>query len=67
MEQLQRIRFSLVTLWVLKGNARAISFYERHGFKFDGATKTDERDGFSLHELRMRALIEDVLEGTTTK
>lgn len=29
-------------LWVLDGNARAIGFYERHGFAFDGATKPED-------------------------
>lgn len=29
-------------LWVLDGNERAIGFYERHGFAFDGATQPDE-------------------------
>jgi GNAT superfamily N-acetyltransferase len=29
-------------LWVLDGNARAIGFYERHGFAFDGATQPDD-------------------------
>lgn len=29
-------------LWVLDGNARAISFYERQGFVFDGATKPED-------------------------
>lgn len=29
-------------LWVLDGNVRAIGFYERHGFAFDGATKLDD-------------------------
>ena len=28
-----------VLLWVLKGNERAIRFYERHGLRFDGASK----------------------------
>lgn len=27
-------------LWVLDGNTRAITFYERQGFVFDGATKS---------------------------
>lgn len=27
-------------LWVLEGNARAIGFYERHGFRLDGHVKT---------------------------
>lgn len=29
-------------LWVLDGNERAIAFYERQGFTFDGATRTDD-------------------------
>ena len=29
-------------LWVLDGNERAIRFYERQGFRFDGATKLEE-------------------------
>lgn len=28
-------------LWVLDGNARAIGFYERHGFAFDGAAEEE--------------------------
>jgi GNAT superfamily N-acetyltransferase len=29
-------------LWVLRGNDRAISFYQKHGFVDDGATRSDE-------------------------
>lgn len=29
-------------LWVLDGNARAIGFYERQGFAFDGVTKVED-------------------------
>jgi GNAT superfamily N-acetyltransferase len=29
-------------LWVLDGNARAIRFYERQGFRFDGTTKPED-------------------------
>ncbi|WP_229856252.1 GNAT family N-acetyltransferase [Nocardioides flavus (ex Wang et al. 2016)] len=29
-------------LWVLDGNERAISFYERQGFALDGATKPED-------------------------
>lgn len=36
-------------LWVLEGNDRAIRFYQRQGFGFDGATK----EGFGRLELRM--------------
>lgn len=28
-------------LWVLQGNERAITFYERQGFRFDGASRTE--------------------------
>ena len=28
-------------LWVLDGNPRAIDFYERQGFRFDGTRKTE--------------------------
>ena len=30
----------VIALWVLDGNERAIRFYERYGFRFDGADKT---------------------------
>lgn len=29
-------------LWVLDGNERAIAFYERQGFRFDGTTKPED-------------------------
>lgn len=32
---------SPASLWVLEGNTRAIRFYERQGFRFDGARKED--------------------------
>lgn len=32
-------------LWVLEGNERAIAFYRKHGFEFDGARKRDEELG----------------------
>lgn len=31
-------------LWVLGGNARAIAFYERQGFRLDGQTQVDDGD-----------------------
>lgn len=39
-------------LWVLEGNARAISFYRRNRFSFDGAEYRDPTDA-NLIELRM--------------
>ena len=44
-------------LWVLRGNERASSFYERQGFSFDGAEKTAEFFGYPLDEVRMRRTI----------
>jgi len=46
--------FSHATLWVLDTNERARRFYESDGWKLDGATKIDERDGFQLTEVRYR-------------
>jgi len=39
-------------VWVLKGNERAIRFYERYGFRFDG-TEQEIKLGTSNTELRM--------------
>lgn len=35
------IRDDPAYLWVLDGNLRAVRFYERHGFAFDGCTKAE--------------------------
>ncbi len=39
-------------VWVLKGNKRAIRFYTRFGYRFDGAAQT-HRLGGEVTELRM--------------
>lgn len=41
-----------IALWVLKGNEKAIRFYERYGFRFDG-TQQEIRLGTPNTELRM--------------
>ena len=41
------------TLWVLEGNSRAISFYERQGWRCTGATKVDRSFGLRLVEREM--------------
>ncbi|QJE94528.1 GNAT family N-acetyltransferase [Luteolibacter luteus] len=46
--------FVMITLWVLATNERAKRFYAAAGFEPDGAEKTKERPGFTLHELRYR-------------
>ena len=38
-------------LWVLEGNARAIAFYEKHGFRLDGGVE-DEAEGRHLRMVR---------------
>ena len=40
-------------LWVLEGNSRAISFYERQGWRCTGATKVDQSFGPCLVEHEM--------------
>ncbi len=41
-----------IAVWVLKGNERAIKFYERYGFRFDG-TEQEVNLGTPNTELRM--------------
>ncbi|MEV7802702.1 GNAT family N-acetyltransferase [Microbispora sp. NPDC088329] len=41
-------------LWVVDGNSRARRFYERGGWRPDGAVQRDESDGFPLTEVRYR-------------
>ena len=44
--------YKKVAVWVLKGNDRAIKFYERYGFHFDG-TEKEVKLGTPNTELRM--------------
>ncbi|HVU12456.1 MAG TPA: GNAT family N-acetyltransferase [Phototrophicaceae bacterium] len=44
--------FMHATLWVLTSNTQARGFYEHFGWAADGASKTEARDDFELHELR---------------
>lgn len=41
------------SLWVLEDNPRARSFYERNGFRADGARKDDDRWGEPIQEVRL--------------
>jgi len=43
------------TLWVLASNLRARRFYERAGWKHDGATRVEHRGSAQLHEVRYRS------------
>lgn len=44
--------YNHIAVWVLKGNERAIKFYERYGFRFDG-TEQEIKLGTPNTELRM--------------
>lgn len=46
--------FSTVVLWVLTANAPARRFYERAGFRLDGAARDLDFDGTPVEEIRYR-------------
>ncbi|MFG3001953.1 GNAT family N-acetyltransferase [Streptomyces sp. NPDC048340] len=46
--------FERLVLWVLRDNHRARRFYERAGYRADGAAQDDVYDGRTLTELRYR-------------
>jgi len=46
-----------VALWVLQDNRRARRFYERIGYRADGATQDDVYDDVTLTELRYRLVL----------
>ncbi|TDN92010.1 GNAT family N-acetyltransferase [Microbacterium sp. BK668] len=52
---LRRAGFRRAHLWYLDGNERAASFYQRHGWVDDGATKLDDR---LVADARAAALLE---------
>ncbi len=52
VNDLRARRFTRATLWVLGTNARARRFYEAAGWRADGATKVETRDGAALREVR---------------
>ena len=52
MAALSTAGFSVATLWVLGTNEGPRRFYEALGWAPDGATKDEEREDFTLHEVR---------------
>jgi GNAT superfamily N-acetyltransferase len=46
-EVLKQIGNRPVYLWAFKENARALRFYEKHGFRWDGTERISEFDGAS--------------------
>lgn len=51
--------FSEAILWVLEGNHRGRSFYDRQGWMHDGALKIEEIGGVQVNELRYRKELGD--------
>ena len=43
--------YRTVAIWVLKGNEKAIGFYEHYGFRFDGTAKAYKQLGTELRML----------------
>ena len=54
LEELAAAGFGTVVLWVLTANASARRFYERAGFRPDGAVRTLDFDGTPIEEIRCR-------------
>lgn len=54
LEEMRTMGFELATLWVLDTNDRGRSFYERGGWRLDGAVKLDDSYGDPIREVRYR-------------
>lgn len=52
--ELRRLGFERAILWALKGNARGLRFYEREGWKRDGETKEETREGQLVSTIRLQ-------------
>jgi len=63
-ERLRGAGFTRAHLWVLEGNDRAASFYERHGWREDGAFQDDDQliRGAHPQTLRERRRVRDLSE-----
>lgn len=57
VEDLRQREYDQATLWVLESNARARRFYEVAGWTLDGGSKSEERPGVVLHEVRYRTVL----------
>ena len=51
LEELEKLGFRRILLWVLEDNHRAQTFYEKCGFTFLGKARTDQIGGKELREL----------------
>jgi ribosomal protein S18 acetylase RimI-like enzyme len=55
---LRKLGYDVATLWVLEDNPRARRFYEREGWKLDGARREGEHLGVTTTEVRYRIRLE---------
>ena len=53
LEKLEERGFKKVSLWVLDTNQRAINFYQKAGFHFDGQNKREDNGKITFNEVRM--------------
>ena len=54
LDALRELRFRSATLWVLKSNQRARTFYEHRGWQHDRCDKDIDENGVALHATRYR-------------
>ena len=52
LDKLKKEGYRKITLWVLDTNEKTRKWYESKGWKVEGATKTEKREGFDLNEIR---------------
>lgn len=52
LQKLKDEGYKKATLWVLDTNKKTRKWYESKGWKVEGKTKTEPREGFELHEVR---------------
>lgn len=66
LKALRMCDFGVATLWVLSGNARAMRFYARRGWRFDGATRPQRIGAVTLTDLRLRRALTGGCAGPPT-
>jgi GNAT superfamily N-acetyltransferase len=59
LERLARLPYTEAVLWTFRDNGRAIGFYERHGWKLDGAEKVHPRSGEMAVRMRRPVTMPD--------
>lgn len=57
IDELRKSGYAEVTLWVLEKNQQARQFYEKMGFISSSEIKMDQRDGYTLREIRYRKIL----------